>query len=397
MSGMDFPGWPVYAQDEIDAVSEVLASGKANYWTGPHGRAFEKEFAAYHGSEFAVALANGTLALELGLRALGIGPGDDVVVPCRTFIATASAVVAVGARPVVADIDEASGNISASTIEEALTPDTRAVIVVHLGGWPCEMDAIVQLLHERSLKLIEDCAQALGAEYKGRKVGTFGDVAAFSFCQDKIISTGGEGGMLLTDDPVIWRRAWAYKDHGKNPEKALIANDTQRFIWMHDEFGSNARMTEMQAVLGRKQMGKLDGWTEQRLANGNYIARELQKISSFYVPMPPPYVQHAYYRCYARVEEEELAEGWSRDRIVAEIRAQGVPCFQGGCSEIYCEKAFLNAGFEPEKRLPTAKKFNESALCFLAHPTLQEEHLERAMGVVREVMQAAEGREDKIH
>ncbi|OIO70823.1 MAG: aminotransferase [Zetaproteobacteria bacterium CG1_02_55_237] len=386
---MEFPGWPVYTQDEIDAVGEVLASGKGNYWTGPHGGAFEKEFAAYHGSEFAVALANGTLALELALRALGIGPGDDVVVPCRTFIATASAVVAVGARPIVADIDEVSGNVCAATIEEALTPETRAVIVVHLGGWPCEMDAILELVRVRGVKLIEDCAQALGAEYKGRKVGTFGHVAAFSFCQDKIISTGGEGGMLLTNDPVLWQRAWAYKDHGKNPEKALIVNNAQRFIWMHDEFGSNARMTEMQAVIGRKQMEKLDGWLERRLANGSYIANELQDVRGLYVPMPPQHILHAYYRCYIRVREAELAEGWSRDRIVTEIRTRGVPCFQGGCSEIYCEKAFLNAGFEPKKRFPIAQQFNQTALCFLAHPTLKKDHVKKAMEVARQVMQVA--------
>ncbi|MDQ6971173.1 MAG: DegT/DnrJ/EryC1/StrS aminotransferase family protein, partial [Mariprofundaceae bacterium] len=362
---MSFPGWPVYAQDEMDAVRDVLASGKVNYWTGSHGRAFEHEFADYHGGGFAVALANGTLALEIGLRALGIGPGDDVIVPCRTFIATASAVAAVGARPVVADVDPISGNITAETISAAMTGATRAVIVVHLGGWPCEMDEIMSLTHTHGLKLVEDCAQAVGAEYRRRKVGTFGDAGAFSFCQDKIISTGGEGGMLLLQDQALWKRCWSYKDHGKNPDKALHSVAGGSFVWLHDGFGSNARMTEMQASIGRVQLAKLDAWIEQRRSNATVLLDGLVGVPGIRVDRPEEYMKHVYYRCYMYVQQGALLADWNRDRVVAQCSEKGLPCYQGSCSEIYCEQAFEKAHLAPEKQLPAAHGLSESSFCLL--------------------------------
>jgi len=389
---MRFSGWPVFAADEIEAVQGVLASGKVNYWTGPHGKAFEQEFAAYHGGGHAVALANGTLALEIALRALGIGAGDEVVVPCRTFIATASSVAAVGARPVVADVEPASGNVTAAGIEAALTPTTRAVIVVHLGGLPCEMDAIAALCKARGLKLIEDCAQAIGAEYRGRKVGTLGDAAAFSFCQDKIVSTGGEGGMLLLPDEASWRRAWSYKDHGKNPDKALKGSGGGgTFVWLHDEFGSNARMTEMQAAIGRLQLGKLDDWTARRRANAAVLAGALGDTPGLLADAIPAYMEHAAYRFYLRVDEAALNEGWDRDRIVRDVAAGGVPCFQGSCSEIYREAAFEKHGFAPAKRLPGAMQLDRTSLCLLCHPTLDSEHMQQMADVLNAVMQKATG------
>jgi len=387
---MRFPGWPDFASDEIDAVRDVLASAKVNYWTGSHGRAFEREFADYHGGGYAVALANGTVALECALRALGIGAGDDVVVPCRTFIATASAVVAVGARPVVADIDVASGNITAASIEAALTPATRAVIIVHLGGLPCEMDEIAQLVRARSLKLVEDCAQAIGAEYRGRKVGTFGDAAAFSFCQDKIVSTGGEGGMLLLSNEQHWKHAWSYKDHGKNPDKALRGGGGGgTFVWLHDDFGSNARMTEMQAAIGRLQLAKLDAWIDRRRANAAALLDALSGSNGLLIDLAPAHMKHAYYRCYLRIDESCLNDGWNRDRIVAAIAACGVPCFQGSCSEIYREEAFARHACQPAERLPGAQQLDRTSLCLLCHPTLDVAHMRRMAAVVAEVMRLA--------
>ena len=186
-----FSPWPYFAPDEIAAAVRVLESGNVNYWTGNEGRQFELEFAEFAGCRHAVAVANGTVALELALRTLGIGPGDEVVTSSRTFIASASCAVAVGARPVCADVDRDSGNITADTIRAVLTPATKAMVVVHLAGWPCEMDPILELAHERRLKVIEDCAQAHGATYKGRPAGSLGDIAAFSFCQDKIMTLPG--------------------------------------------------------------------------------------------------------------------------------------------------------------------------------------------------------------
>lgn len=389
---MSFPGWPVFAADEIEAVQGVLASGKVNYWTGPHGKAFEQEFAAYHGGGHAVALANGTLALEIALRALGIEAGDEVVVPCRTFIATASSVAALGARPVVADVEPATGNVTAAGIEAVLTPATRAVIVVHLGGLPCEMDAIAALCRARGLKLIEDCAQAIGAEYRGRKVGTLGDAAAFSFCQDKIVSTGGEGGMLLLPDEASWRRAWSYKDHGKNPDKALNgAGGGGTFVWLHDAFGSNARMTEMQAAIGRIQLGKLEDWIARRRANAAALADALADVDGLLPDAAPEHMKHAAYRCYMRVDEVRLKDGWNRDRIVAAVASRGVPCYQGSCSEIYREAAFERHGWQPAGRLPGAALLDRTSLCLLCHPTLSEADMLTMAGVVADVMQQATG------
>ena len=211
-----FAPWPFFSEDEIEAVAEVLRSGKVNYWTGSECRQFEQEYANFTETRYAISLANGTLALEAALHSLGIGPGDEVVVPSRTFIATASCVAMSGARPVVADIDSESQTLTAETVRDVLTPRTRAIIAVHLAGWPCDMDPLCELGRARDLYVIEDCAQAHGATYKGRPVGGLGDVGAFSFCQDKIITTAGEGGMLVTNNPDIWRRAWEFKDHGKN-------------------------------------------------------------------------------------------------------------------------------------------------------------------------------------
>lgn len=259
--------WPYYSADEINAVNAVLCSGKVNYWTGEECRQFEKEFASFCNCSYAIALANGTVALELALRALDIGSGDEVVVPSRTFVATASSVVNCGARPVFADVDRHSQNITADTIQKVLSSNTKAIIPVHLAGWPCDMDTILELAAKYKLKVIEDCAQAHGATYKGRPVGSLGDVAAFSFCQDKIISTGGEGGMLVTNNQDIWNKAWSFKDHGKSYDAIYNQTHPPGFRWLHRSFGSNLRMTEMQAAIGRMQLRKLPQWHKQRNLN----------------------------------------------------------------------------------------------------------------------------------
>jgi dTDP-4-amino-4,6-dideoxygalactose transaminase len=200
MLNTGFSPWPCFSEEEVSAVATVLRSNRVNYWTGNECREFEKEFAAWCGTEYAIALANGTLALDLALRGLNIGPGDEVIVTPRTFIASVSCVVNAGATPVFADVDLESGNLCADTIQTALTPRTKAVICVHLAGWPCDMDPIMALAAQHGFKVIEDCAQAHGARYKGRSVGSIGHIGAWSFCQDKIMTTGGEGGMVTVND-----------------------------------------------------------------------------------------------------------------------------------------------------------------------------------------------------
>jgi hypothetical protein len=364
--------WPSFGPDEKNAVEAVLDSGKVSYWTGDQGRLFEEEYAAFCGCKHAVALANGTVALELALRVLGVGPGDEVIVPCRTFIATASCVAVCGARPVMADVEPTSQNLTAKTIAAVVTSRTKAIIAVHLAGWPCDMDPIMALAKEQGLAVIEDCAQAHGARYKGRPVGSFGDVAAFSFCQDKIMTTGGEGGMFVTNDSQLWERAWAYKDHGKSYDAVYrrMHPPGYGFRWLHESFGTNWRITEMQSALGRVALKKLPGWVEKRSANAARLTNAFCGIEGLRLPLPADEFFHSYYKYYAFVRPEYLAPGWDRDRIMAEINAAGIPCFSGSCSEIYLEKAFDQEGLRPPERLPVAKQLGESSLMFLVHPTL---------------------------
>jgi len=378
--------WPRFDEDEIAAVVAVLRSGKVNYWTGGEGRAFEREFAAAVGCEHAVALANGTLALEAALRALGIGPGDEVVVPSRTFIASASCCVMCGAVPVFADVDPVSQNLTAETVRAVLTPRTKAVIAVHLAGWPCEMDPLMALAREHGLKVIEDCAQAHGATYRGRSVGSIGHAGAFSFCQDKILSTGGEGGMLTTNDEEVRHRAWSLKDHGKSWEAVQRPSDGQIFRWLHESFGTNWRMTEMQAAIGRVILPKLPERLAIRRRHAALLTERFRASPALRVTIPPEHVGHAYYKYYVFLRRECLRRGWSRDRIVRELQAEGIPCGSGSCSEVYLEKAFEDTSLRPPGRLPVARELGRNSLMFLVDPTRSEDDLWRTCRAVEGVL-----------
>ena len=389
-----FPSWPFFAADEIEAVARVLASGRINYWTGEEGRNFEKEFAAQAGCKYGVAVVNGTVALELALYALGIGHGDEVVTSSRTFIASASCAVMRGARPIVADVNRISQNVTADTIRHVLSPRTRAIIAVHLAGWPCDMDPILDLARDHGLKVIEDCAQAHGATYKGRAVGSMGDAAAFSFCQDKIMTTGGEGGMLTTNNDFIWQRAWSFKDHGKSYEADLNRGQSQAFRWLHDSFGTNWRLTEMQAALGRMQLRKLRTYVETRKRNAAILTQTFAGIPGLRVTVPPLEISHSYYKYYTFIRPERLRDGWTRDRIMAAIAAKGIPCYSGSCSEIYLEQAFTSE-LRPKQRLKVAKELGETSLMFLVHPTLSENDMHETCRVVAEVMDFAASSQER--
>jgi len=388
---LQFPLWPHYDDDEIAAATAVLRSGLVNYWTGTEARRFEQEYASAIGVRHAVTLANGTVALELALAMMGIGPGDEVITSPRTFIASASCAVMRGAKPVFADVDRDSQNISASTIERVLSPRTRAIVVVHLAGWPCEMESILQLAEHGNIPVIEDCAQANGARYRDRAVGSFGVFGAFSFCQDKIISTGGEGGLLVTQDESLWSRSWSFKDHGKSYQAAHRQDHPPGFRWLHESFGTNWRMTEFQAAIGRRQLAKLEAWVEQRRANARRLREGLGGLGAVRVPVPDAHIRHAYYKFYAFLDSARLRSDWTRDRIVAEVAARGVPCFTGSCPEVYLERAFDGSDSRPAQRLPVARELGESSLMFAVHPTLTLEHMDRTSSVVREVVGEATG------
>ncbi|QGW22703.1 aminotransferase [Stutzerimonas degradans] len=381
-----FSPWPCFSTAEASAVFNIIQSNKVNYWTGQECREFEKEFASWTGTKFAIALANGTVALDIALRALGIGAGDEVIVTPRTFLASVSSIVNAGAVPVFAEVDRNSQNITAETISAVLTPRTRAVVCVHLAGWPCDMDPIMALAAEHKLKVIEDCAQAHGARYKGRPVGSIGHVGAWSFCQDKIMTTGGEGGMVTTNDRELWSKMWSFKDHGKSWEAVYERQHAPGFRWLHESFGTNWRMMEVQGVIGRIQLRRMGDWHSTRLANCERIWSVGRALPGLRVPQVPDDIVHAGYKCYVFVEPGELAEGWTRDRILAEVMSQGVPCYSGSCSEVYLEKAFDGTGWRPVERLPIARELGETSLMFLVHPTLTEAEIEKTCAVLKRVM-----------
>jgi len=400
MLNTDFAPWPSFTEEEIAAVSDVLRSNRVNYWTGEECRMFEREFAEWTECGYAVAVANGTVALDLALHGLGIGainggrPTDEVVVTPRTFLASVTCVVNAGAVPVFADVDRDSGNISASTLAAVVTPRTKAVIVVHLGGWPADMDPIMGLADTSNFAVIEDCAQAHGARYKGRSVGSIGHVAAWSFCQDKIMTTGGEGGMVTTSDRNLWSRMWSFKDHGKSWEAVYEREHPPGFRWLHENFGTNWRMIEMQAAIGRIQLRRMAEWTAARTRNASAISEALAPFAGAggVVRLPELVGEgslHAFYKFYSYVRPEALAEGWDRDRIIAEIIKGGVPCYQGSCSEVYLEKAFDATNWRPSQRLPIAKELGETSLMWLVHPTLTGDQLKLTATVCTEVMARA--------
>lgn len=403
MLNTPFSPWPSFTAEEADAVHRVLLSNKVNYWTGTECREFEKEFATWAGTRHAVALANGTLALDLALKALNIGPGDEVVVTPRTFIASVSCVVNAGAIPVFADVEADSGNISARTIAAVLTHRTKAAICVHLAGWPCDMDPIMALANAHNLMVIEDCAQAHGARYKGRSVGSIGQLGAWSFCQDKIMTTGGEGGMVTTNDEALWRTMWSFKDHGKSYEAVHERQHPPGFRWLHESFGTNWRMLEMQAVVGRIQLKRMAQWQALRAANAKAIADICASFKALRVSVFQCNAKtcaegcvsacaqhagcvHANYKFYAYIDSAQLREGWTRDKVIEAINAEGVPCFQGSCSEVYLEKAFDGTGWRPEARLPTARQLGEASLMFLVHPTLTEADIQKTCSAIAHVM-----------
>ena len=380
MLNTQFSPWPSFTQEEADAVSQVLLSNKVNYWTGTECREFEKEFAAWAGTDYAVALSNGTLALDVALQAMGIGEGDEVIVTPRSFIASVSTVVNAGAMPVFADVEADTGNLSARTIAPHISDKTKAIICVHLAGWPCDMDEIMALAKQHNLWVIEDCAQAHGAKYKGKPVGSIGHVGAWSFCQDKIMTTGGEGGMVTTNDKALWQKMWEYKDHGKNYDSIYHKQHPPGFRWLHDSFGTNWRMMEMQAVIGRIQLKKMAEWTKIRTQNAKILRDALTQFAGEQQFLRIPDIEfhqvmggdsvHAYYKYYVYVRPENLPENINRDSILNALNEKKIPCFSGSCSEIYLEKAFDNHPSRPNARLTVAKELGETSLMFLIHPTL---------------------------
>lgn len=381
--------WPIYDDEQIADVVDVLRSGQVNAWTGHYVTDFQEAYASYLGTAYAIALANGTVALDLALYALSLEPGDEVIVTPRSFVASASCVPFSGGVPVFAEVDADSQNLTAETIAAKITARTKGVIVVHLAGWPCDMPAIMRLARERGLWVIEDCAQAHGAEIDGQPVGSFGDIAAFSFCQDKILTTGGEGGLIAMNDRSLWLRAWSRKDHGKSYDGMFKSTHPPGFRWVHEQIGTNWRMTSIQAVLGTRQLDRLAGWNAIRSRNAEVLAEAVRGSDIFRTPMPRAGVKHAWYRFYTFVRPDRLAPGYSRNRIVDELTARGVPSFVGSCAEIYLEKSFGDRGFAPPDRMPVARMLGDTSIAILVDPTIDEQRIRNHATVLRDIALSA--------
>jgi len=392
MLNSPFSPWPSFTEQEAEKTKQILLSNKVNYWTGSECREFENEFATFSNTEYAIAVSNGTTALELALKAIDIQPGDEVIIPPRTFLATASAVVTWGGVPVFADVQLDSGNICPESIKNKITDKTKAIICVHLAGWPCDMADIMVIAQQYDLKVIEDCAQAHGATYDGKPVGSIGDIGCWSFCQDKIMTTGGEGGMITTNNKYYWQKMWSFKDHGKDYDAVYNQKHAPGFRWLHNSFGSNYRMTEIQAAIGRIQLTYMPDWFKKRNNNANQLTSAFKGFTVANVPTYPDNIAHAQYKFYAYVDEAYLATGWTRDRIVEEINALLVPCFQGSCSEVYLEKAFDNTDFRPKTALLNAKSIGEASLMFLVHPTLTNDEILKTQKAIKQVLTLAQAK-----
>lgn len=381
-----FPPWPSYTEDEVEAVSEVLRSGKVNQWTGNQITSFEVEYAEYFGCKHAVALANGTLALDIALRVLDIGAGDEVIVTPRSFVASASSIALAGARPVFVDIDRDTQNICDNNIRDAISPKTKAILVVHLAGMPANMTEIMKTAREFDLKVIEDCAQAHGAKWEGQHVGTIGDLGTWSFCQDKILTTGGEGGMVTTNNSKLWEQIWSFKDHGKNYDAMHASNqDNINYKWVHDTIGTNARMTEMQAAIGRIQLSKLDEWHSKRLKNATRIWEACRQIDWLRVPELDLRATHAAYKCYVFVDTAKLDPKFDRNFILNMLKKKSIPALQGSCSELYKEKSFSDENCRKVGKLTTCKELGDTSIMFMVHPTLRNEHIDYIAAALNEV------------
>jgi dTDP-4-amino-4,6-dideoxygalactose transaminase len=389
MINTKFSSWPSFTSEEANSVRDVLLSNKVNYWTGNECREFEKEFAVWSNSKYAIALGNGTLALDSAFKALDIGVSDEVIVTARTYIASVTSIVNAGTIPIFADVDLNSQNITPESIRSKITKKTKAIVCVHLAGWPCEMDRIMDLAKEFNLYVIEDCSQAHGAKYKGKPVGSIGNIGCWSFCQDKIMTTGGEGGMVTTNDKSLWSKMWSYKDHGKSYEAVYERKHSEGFRWLNESFGTNWRMTEMQGAIGRIQLKRMPDWHANRITNAKKIWNTAKKCQGLRVPNIPDYIEHAAYKCYVFVAPKALKNGWSREKVIKEIRKMGVPCDFGACPEVYLEKAFDNTGLRPNERLVNAKELGETSIIFLVHPTLTKEEIQKTCDTIISVMKLA--------
>ena len=381
-----FSTWPSYSKTEAGLVRDVIQSNKVNYWSSETCKIFENNFSKYHGVKYATAVMNGSVALEIALKALDLKKNDEVIVTSKSFVISASAVLNIGAKPVFSDIEYESGNIDPNFVKKLINKKTKVIIVVHLSGWPCDMDKIIRLSKKFNIKIIEDCSQAHGAKINNKFVGSFGDLSIWSFCNDKIMTTGGEGGMITTNNKNYYKKVNSYKDHGKNFSKIKNNKNKIGFQYVHDDFGSNYRMTAMQSAIGIYQLKQLKSWVSKRFNHYKYFLNSLKNINGLIIPKLPKNIIHASYRMYVYLDYSKIKKKISVREVIKMIRSYGVPCSTGACSEIYREIIFKKYFKKPIKRLKNAKLSDETSIAFFINPFSKVAEVDLMVNSIKKVL-----------
>ena len=397
-----FPMWPSFSEKSIEKVSEPLKTGKVNYWTGKIGVEFEKAWAKWNGAKYAVTTTNGTSALHTAVAGLGIGPGDEVICPSYSFIASSFCVLQAGALPIFADVDD-SHTLDARDIEDKITERTKAIVVVHLYGVVADMDPILEIAKKHNLYVIEDCAQCFGGIYKGKKVGTVGDVGCFSFCQSKHFTTGGEGGAVITDNEELWWNCQSFRDHGYDVQERMRLLELEaKLYYVHKRVGFNYRMTEMQSLIGLCELERLDSWNlPQRRKNGRFLADALKGHPLVLsVPLDTPERENAYWWAPFILDSARLKVPVKQ--FVSAVEAEGVPVYGVQWPEMYKEEAYIQKnGFGRLKypfNDPNARKIDyskveckkakwlfERTMSFFTHPVYEIKHMEKYIDAFQKV------------
>ncbi len=402
-------GWPNFDENAIKAVEEVLRSGKVNYWTGAKGMEFEKKFADWQGSKYAISVATGTAALHVGLAAMGIGPGDEVIVPSYTFIASSFSILQAGAIPRFADVNREDHCISIESAEKLINERTKSIMPVHLYGNVCEMDKINAFAKKHNLTVIEDNAEAFGGYYKGKKTGTLGDIAGCSFCQNKTFTTGGEGGMITTDNEDFAWIARSFRDHGYDVKQRLsLLELEQKLPYIHNMVGWNYRMTEMQSAIGIAELDRIDTWNmPNRERNARIIIDLIKDLPQvLYKPIDTDERKNGWFVMAFSLDIENMT--CDIKEFVEAAVAEGAPVWKVFWPQCHTEQAFKNhisfgkSGFpfkskeytNPESvdyskvDVPNAKWHEKHTFTCFAFPTYTVENCEQIGASLRKVILA---------
>ena len=402
-----FPGWPTFNEKVYDKITDILKSGKVNYWTGKVGMEFEKKWAEWLGVKNAISVANGTCALHTALASLGVGPGDEVICTSYSFIASSFCALQAGALPVFVDVGT-DHLIDPAKIEEAITERTKAIVVVHLYGMVADMDPIMEIAKKHNLFVVEDCAQCFGGVYKGKKACTIGNVGCFSFCQSKHFTTGGEGGMVVTNDEDLAWECRSFRDHGYDVKAKLNLLEMEgKQLYIHRRVGFNFRMTEMQSMIGLCELERFESWNlPNRIRNGKMLIAQLKDHPLIkYCPVDTEERQNSFWWAPFVIDTDKLKDGVDTKQFIAAIAAEGVPVYSVLWPEMYKEQAYVDKnGFgtakypfnDPKARDIDYSKFNckmanwmtDRTISFFTHPVYTEEHTQAMIDAFKKVAEA---------